>query len=193
MDTREITGTWAYSTLPANVEVGRDCYLERRSSFSRFRSVRTPGLRLGDRVRVYTWTVFNVEPDGLVEIGDDSVIVGGVFMSAGRITVGRRVVVSYQVTIADCDFHPIDPAERRSDAIASAPSGDPRRRPPLVARPVVIEDDAWIGIGAIILKGVTIGARARVGPGAIVTRSVAAGATVTGNPARVVADSEVAT
>ena len=59
----------------------------------------------------------------------------------------------------------------------------PTQVAPLRTRPVVIEDDAWIGIGAIVLKGVTIGAGARVEPGAVVTRDVAPGARVAGNPA----------
>jgi acetyltransferase-like isoleucine patch superfamily enzyme len=122
-----------------------------------------------------------------VEVGDDSLLVGALFMCADRIRLGARVVVSYNVTIADCDFHPRDPELRKRDAVANAPGGDRRQRPPLLARPVVIEDDVWIGIGAIILKGVRVGAGARVGPGAVVTASVPAGAYVAGNPARAVA------
>jgi acetyltransferase-like isoleucine patch superfamily enzyme len=121
-----------------------------------------------------------------VEIGDDSILVGPVFMCAERISVGRRVLLSYNVTVADSDFHPHDPAERILDAIANAPGGDRARRPPLVAKPVVIEDDAEIGIGAIILKGVRVGRGARVGAGAVVARDVPAGAVVEGNPARLV-------
>ena len=49
---------------------------------------------------------------------------------------------------------------------------------------MIIEDDVWIGIGAIVLKGTRIGRGARVGAGAVVTRDVAAGATVAGNPAQ---------
>jgi acetyltransferase-like isoleucine patch superfamily enzyme len=164
--------------------VGRDCFFERRDSFGRFRSERLPGLVLGDRVRVYTWTTFNVEPTGLIEIGDDSVLVGAIFMCAERITVGRRVVISYNVTIADSDFHPTEPESRIRDAIAYAPAGVRSQRPPIVSRPVTIGDDAWIGIGAIILKGVQIGPGARVGPGAVVTSNVPAGVSVLGNPAR---------
>ena len=51
---------------------------------------------------------------------------------------------------------------------------------------MIVEDDAWIGIGAIILKGVRIGRGARIGPGAVVTADVPAGAAVAGHPARVV-------
>lgn len=185
MDIAEITGAWDYATLPASVRVGAGCWFERKASFQRFRSTREPGLVLGDRVKAYTWTEFNVEPTGLLEVGDDTTLVGAVFMCAERITIGRRVVVSYNVTIADSDFHPRDPEERKRDAIANAPFGDKDTRPPLLTRPVVIEDDVWIGIGAIILKGVRIGARARVAAGTVVTANVPPGATVAGNPARV--------
>jgi len=179
----DLTGDWDYGTLPANVRIGRDCWLERKACFARFRSTKDPGLVLGDRVRVYTWATFNVEPGGAVEVGDDSVLVGPVFMCAERITIGRRVVVSYHVTIADSDFHPIDPAERMEDAVANSPAGDRSARPPYVSKPVEIGDDVWIGIGAIILKGVRIGSGARIGAGAVVTRDVPAGASVAGNPA----------
>src|SRR6476620_8988592 len=184
MDIDEITGQWPYETLPANVRVGHDCFFERRDSFGSFRSERSPGLILGDRVRVYTWTTFNIEPTGVLEVGYDSVLVGAIFMCADLITVGQRVVVSYNVTIADSDFHPLDPELRKQDAIANAPEGERSKRPPLVAKPVAIGDDVWIGIGAIILKGVHIGAGARIGPGAVVTCNVLPGASVCGNPAR---------
>jgi acetyltransferase-like isoleucine patch superfamily enzyme len=184
MDLKEITGEWDYRSLPANVQLGAGCFIERKESFRRFRSTRQPGLRLGSNVIVYTWAEFSVEPEGEITVGDDAVLVGPVFMCAGRISVGRRVVISYQVTIADSDFHPLDRASRRKDALANARGGDPRLRPPVESRPVVIEDDVWIGIGAIVLKGVRIGRGARIAAGAVVTRDVPEGATVAGNPAR---------
>ena len=180
----EITGDWDYATLPANVAVGRDCWIERKESFERFRSAREPGMVMGDRVRVYTWATFNVEPTGRIEIGNESVLVGPVFMCAEQIRIGQRVVISYNVTIADSDFHPRDPELRIADAVANAPNGDKSKRPAVETRPVEIGDDVWIGIGAIVLKGVTIGAGARIGAGAVVTRDVAPGAVVEGNPAR---------
>jgi len=183
-DERDITGQWDYGTLPPNVQIGADCWLERKDSFARFRSERTPGLVLGDRVRVYTWTSFNIEPTGRVEIGSDSTLVGAIFMCAERITLGRNVTVSYHVTIADADFHPVDYELRIQDAIANSPHGDRSQRPGFISQPIVIEDDVWIGIGAIILKGVCLGRGARVHAGAVVTRDVAAGEVVAGNPAR---------
>jgi acetyltransferase-like isoleucine patch superfamily enzyme len=189
-DTGPVTGHWDYGSLPANIRVGQDCWIERRDSFGSFRSQHNPGLVLGDRVRVYTWTTFNVEPTGRVDIGDDSILVGPVFMCAESISVGRRVILSYQVTIADSDFHPMDPQERKRDAIANAPFGDRSQRPAYISWPVVIEDEVWIGIGAIILKGVRIGRGARIGAGAVVTSDVPPGTAVMGNPAQVVREDQ---
>ena len=184
MKVEEITGDWDHSQLPANVVVGPGCFLERKDSFERFRSTRDQGLVIGAGTRVYMWTTFNVEPSGAIEIGEESVLVGPAFMCAERIEIGSRVVLSYQVTIADSDFHPRDPEARRADAVANAPDGDPGARPALETAPVVIEDDVHVGIGAIVLKGVRIGRGASIGAGAVVTADVPAGTKVEGNPAR---------
>lgn len=180
-----ITGQWNYAELPENVTIGTGCFLERRDSFKRYRSSQPVGLTLGNNVKAYTWTEFNVEPTGIVTVGDDTTLAGAVFMCAERIEIGKRVTVSYNVTIADSDFHPRDPELRKQDAIANAPGGNKENRPPLHCRPVIIEDDVWIGIGAIVLKGVRIGRGARISAGAVVTTDVPAGANVSGNPARI--------
>jgi maltose O-acetyltransferase len=51
-------------------------------------------------------------------------------------------------------------------------------------RPIRIGSSVWIGGGAIILPGVTIGDNALIGAGSVVTRDVPAGVTAFGNPAR---------
>ncbi|MNN96997.1 Maltose O-acetyltransferase [compost metagenome] len=68
--------------------------------------------------------------------------------------------------------HPRDP-QARAEGLESA-------------RPIRIGRNVWIGGGAIVLPGVTIGDDAVVGAGSVVTRDVPAGATVVGNPARAV-------
>lgn len=183
IDVSTLTGDWDYSSLPDNVRLGADVWLEDRQAFRRFRSTRDPGLVLGDRVRVYTWTRFSVEPEGRVVVGDDAILVGAMFMSAGTITVGPRVVIGYNVVIADCDFHPVDPVLRRLDAIAHSPHGNEDERQPFAPADVTIGADARIGVGAIVLKGVEVGAGAQIGAGAVVTRDVPAGARAVGNPA----------
>jgi maltose O-acetyltransferase len=59
-----------------------------------------------------------------------------------------------------------------------------------VANPIVIEENVWLGGGAIVLPGVRIGRNAVVGAGAVVSRSVPANTVVAGNPARVIREIE---
>ena len=84
-----------------------------------------------------------------------------------RIGEGTQIGPGVQILTAD---HPRDPALRR--------------RMLEFGRPVRIGANCWIGAGAIVLPGVTIGDDAIVGAGAVVTRDVPPGATVAGNPAR---------
>ena len=98
------------------------------------------------------------------------------FSCMASIRVGDHVLVAAGVQVSDYDGHPVDAQRRRA--------GEPT--PPEGVRPVVIEDDAWIGANALILKGVTVGARSVVGAGAVVTRDVPPDTVVAGNPARVV-------
>ena len=60
----------------------------------------------------------------------------------------------------------------------------PMRQQAADAAPIVIGDDVWVGMGAIILPGVNIGAGAIVAAGAVVAADVAAGSVVSGVPAR---------
>ena len=173
--------------VPSNIEIGRNCYMEPGQAFNRFVSERQPGLRLGDDVKIFTWVRFSVEKQGLIEVGDRSVLVGAEFMCSEHIRVGNDVLISYSVLIADCDFHPLDPELRIQDALANRP-GDVNRteRPSMPARPVVIEDEVQVGMGSMILKGVTLGRGSVVLPGSVVTTDVPAGAIARGNPAKMV-------
>ena len=79
-------------------------------------------------------------------------------MAEELIEIGSYCLISWNVGIADSDFHPIDPAQRRQDALALAPFYKDRPpRPPIRTAPVRIADNVWIGMNAVILKGVTIG------------------------------------
>ncbi len=62
--------------------------------------------------------------------------------------------------------------------------GVPMREQPVEAAPIVIGQDVWIGMGAIILPGVTLGDGSIVGAGSVVTSDVSSGAVVSGVPAR---------
>src|SRR5207237_3719824 len=108
-------------------------------------------------------------------------------MREKRIAIGTHCLVSWNVGIADSDFHPLEPAQRLVDAEALAPFYSSRAaRPKLRTAPVIIGDNVWIGMNATILKGVSIGQNSVVAAGSVVTKSVPANVVVAGNPAVVV-------
>jgi maltose O-acetyltransferase len=92
-------------------------------------------------------------------------------LDVARITIGDDVQVGPNVQLLT-PTHPVEP--------------DPRRDKWESARPIVIEDNVWLGGGAIVLPGVTVGANSVVGAGAVVTRSLPPGVVAAGNPARVI-------
>jgi acetyltransferase-like isoleucine patch superfamily enzyme len=75
-----------------------------------------------------------------------------------------------------------------ADALACSPLGKGRPRPEVLKKPVIIEDDVWIGPNATILKGVRIGSGAWIEAGSLVTRDVPPRARIMGNPAQVIGE-----
>lgn len=114
-----------------------------------------------------TWQV-----GAVLRLGDQCGLTGAVIVAAERVEIGQRVLVGANSTITDTDFHPLNPWERQRHILAGATA------------PVIIEDDVFIGMHSLILKGVTIGRGAVVGAGSVVTRNVPPGIIVAGNPAR---------
>ncbi len=107
---------------------------------------------------------------------------GARIWSASRVKIGDRVLISHNVNIFDSLTHPLSPRLRHLQFNEIASTGHPKSID-LGERPVFIDDDAWIGAGATVLKGVSIGACAIVGAGAVVTHDVPAATIVAGNPA----------
>jgi acetyltransferase-like isoleucine patch superfamily enzyme len=176
-------GDWCDRIVPTNIETGENTRIDSSACFRYYHATGPVGLRTGRNVTLWR-TSLAPEAAAIIEIGDESWIANASLACSSRITIGKRVYIAGGVTITDSDFHPLTPAARLVDTIAISPAGDRSRRPFIDTKPVVIEDDVWIGYNATILKGVRIGAGAVVAPGSVVTENVAPGSTVAGNPAR---------
>ena len=184
---RRVEHDWWPRPIPEGVSWGDGFYLETAQVFRHFRSRQEGALTFGKHVSCYAGCSFSLGERGTCTVGDYTLLNGALIMAEERIEIGSYCLISWNVGIADSDFHPLDPAQRRQDALALAPFlADRPERPPLVTRPVIIRDNVWIGMGAVILKGVTIGENAVVAAGAIVTRDVPANSVVAGNPAKIV-------
>jgi maltose O-acetyltransferase len=108
-----------------------------------------------------------------IEIGDRTEFNNNLMLKSegAGIRVGRDGLFGAHVEILDSDFHDLDPACRHGGQPAMAE--------------VQIGDNVFVGMGARILKGVTIGADSVIGAGAVVASAIPAGVIAAGNPARV--------
>lgn len=132
----------------------------------------------------------------LGRIGLGSIIEPPFYCVYGKnIHVGDHVYLNVLCTILDCNevhigHHVMIGPHVQIYTPAHDQQAEARIQGWEVAKPIVIEDNVWIGGGAILLPGVRIGRNAVVGAGAVVTRSVPANTVVAGNPARVLREIE---
>ena len=115
------------------------------------------------------------QPDPVLRIGDGVKLNRFVnIQCAGSVELGEGVLIADRVHISDMD-HP-------AVATDTGPCPDPDARP----RPIVIGDRVFIGVGAVIKSGVTIGEHAYVSANTVVVRDVPPRTLVAGSPARAV-------
>jgi maltose O-acetyltransferase len=132
----------------------------------------------------------------LGRIGQDSIIEPPFYCVYGQnIHVGDHVFLNVLCTILDCNevnigHHVMIGPHVQIYTAAHHIQAETRIQGWEVAKPIVIEDNVWIGGGAILLPGVRIGRNAVVGAGAVVPRSVPSNTVVAGNPARVIREIE---
>jgi acetyltransferase-like isoleucine patch superfamily enzyme len=113
-------------------------------------------------------------PGATIVFGDGVQVNNNAFIKSEGpgIMIGARALIGSGVEIFDSDFHDLHPDRRRG--------GQPR------TGRVELGENVFIGDGAKILKGVTIGANSVIGAGSVVTASVPANVIAAGNPARVI-------
>jgi acetyltransferase-like isoleucine patch superfamily enzyme len=154
------------------LRLGRNVYLGDRVTV--FDERAGGPVELGDRVHLNDDTIVQTGDGGSVTFGADTHVQPRCQFSAylAAIELGRNVQVAPNCAFYSYD-HGTDPSL-------------PMREQPLTTRgPILIGDDVWFGVGAIVLAGVTIGNGAVIGAGAVVTSDVPENAIAAGVPARV--------
>ena len=145
----------------------REVHIEIRGSGNR--------IVVGDRVFAGPLTLWAEDDGGTIEVGDDTTIESAqlITLEGSTVTVGRDCMFAHHVQVRTGDSHPIfdDASGERIN----------------LSRSIAIGEHVWLGLGATVLKGVTLPAGTVVGAQAVVTHSVEEERTVVaGNPARAV-------
>lgn len=134
--------------------------------------------RIGENVMIET--PFHCDYGKLIFIGNDVIInMNCTFVDNEPITIGNRVLIAPNVQLYTAS-HPVHPAERIIPDYKTRGTAWFRT----YHEPITIQDGVWIGGGAIVLPGVTIGENSVIGAGSVVTHNIPANCLAVGNPCR---------
>ena len=116
-----------------------------------------------------------IRSDSEIIIGSDTGISGTTIAAAKSVKIGSNCLIGANVTITDYDFHSVKPEGRRYNTNTED----------IGCSSVVIEDNVWLGMNVIVLKGVRIGQNSIIAAGSIVTKSIPSNCIAGGNPAKI--------
>jgi acetyltransferase-like isoleucine patch superfamily enzyme len=183
---RRIPGDWHPGSIPDNAAIHEGALVETALCFESFRSEREVGLEVGEGSSLYTGTMLDVGPRGVVRIGSYAMLNNMLIVSDDSVEIGDYALISWNVIIMDSYRTAFDVESRRAALRSAAARPDRRLGEPAPARPVRLEKNVWIGFESVILPGVTIGEGSIVGARSVVASDVAPMSIVAGNPARLV-------
>jgi acetyltransferase-like isoleucine patch superfamily enzyme len=183
---RAVPGDWYDGTIPANVELDQDAFLETTYSFLHYRSELPSGVSIRRGATLYLGTMFDVGPRGRISVGQYSLVNGAWFVCDAAIEIGEYALISWNVVFMDTYRAALDPSARRRE-LEQVP-GHPRRRllAEAPARPIRVGRNVWISFDCCVMPGVTIGDGSVVGARSVVFDDVPPFTVVAGNPARVI-------
>lgn len=165
------------------VEYGRNCVIHGKLYINLFPTAK---LKIGDNLYFSSGWGINplctnkrgmiyAEENATITIGNNVGMSSTVLRAHDSITIGNHVKIGGNCVLIDTDSHNKDYMVRRGQYTDWG-----------VSQPIIIEDDVFIGMNSVVLKGVTIGARSIIASGSVVTKSIPADCIAAGNPARVI-------
>ena len=124
---------------------------------------------------LYQRTIIIARGEAVIRIGDGVGISGSTIYARQKISIGNHVLVGANTKIVDNDFHPLDVEARNANDFSK-----------LECKPIIIEDNVFIGCNCLILKGTEIGENSIVGAGSVVCGKFPGNVVIAGNPAKII-------
>lgn len=151
--------TYFQRKFNTNINIGNNCRF--RSSF------------ISNLIGINRKCILATHYEGAeIRIGDNCGFSGTVIGAAKSIVIENYVMCGANVLITDFDWHNLSPVKRRTELP--------------VPKPILIEDNVFIGTNSVVLKGVHIGQNSVVGANSVVTTDVPPNVVAAGNPCRVI-------
>ena len=117
-------------------------------------------------------TIETLQEDAVIEIGENCGFSGTMVSAALKISIGNNVMCGSNSSITDTDWHGIHPSER--------PARYAKKKE------VIIEDNVWLGMNVVVLKGSHIGENSIIGANSVVKGVIPRNVIAGGNPAVVI-------
>lgn len=156
----KIFGIPIISVFPkSHIQIGKNIILISASYFSE------PGINHPVIIRT-------LNENAELSIGDNVGISGGGISCANKVIIGNNVMFGANAFVTDTDFHPIKPNNRRFE------------KENTLTAPVIIEDNVFLGMNVLVLKGVKIGKNSIIAAGSIVTSDIEDNCIAAGIPAK---------
>ena len=156
----EINGLPVIRRFPhSNISIGNNCIINSaRNSIT---------LSLNKKC-----TFATLRPESVILIGNNTGMTGTTIAATNKVVIGNNVLIGAYCTIVDTDFHDPDPSKRDTYS--------------LTTKPVIIEDNVFLGMNCMILKGVTIGKNSVIGANSVVFNDIPADSLAFGNPCKLI-------
>ena len=184
---RFIENDWFPRPLPDNIVLEAMSYPDTSYSFTSFFSEKKVGFTLGYASGNYGHGIFTTGKNGEIKIGKFVVLQCTRLLSNLSIIIEDHCMFSWGSVITDSwimdDTLSI---EIRRSMLEQAASSSYRHLEFVKPKPVVIEENVWVGFEAVILPGVRIGRGAIIGSKSIISNDVPPYAVVVGNPGRII-------
>lgn len=178
--------------------LGKNVRLQKNSSLTA--EIPTANISIGDHSIIYEDCIISALGSGVITMGERCILGGGKIVSRFKITIGDRLLGSWDIYIQDFDPHPVNGELRKKqveimtskflpsfDGGSSIPDNLSLSEWNFPGEEIKIGDDVWLGKGVIILKGAKIGNKCVVASGAVVTKGeYPENSVIAGNPAKIV-------
>lgn len=187
-DRIHIDNDWYSRGLPANVQLAHNVFIDTSYGFAGFHSVQEEALFIDEASGCYDRSSLLVGEEGKLKVGKFVILNGTTLICKKQITIGDHCMLAWGSVLTDSwlDVEHISLEARRT--LLKKAAGDPLRPYPFFgeAKPVVLEDNCWVGFDSVILPGVRLGKGCVIGCKTVVDFDVPPYAVVTGSPARIV-------
>jgi acetyltransferase-like isoleucine patch superfamily enzyme len=178
---------WFPAPLPINLEAADKVYLDTSYSFAHFHSKVVKGFSIGYASGNYLHCRFHAGENGRIEVGKYVILESTNIISGKLVRIGDHCMFSWGSFLTDSwldqDSYSI---EKRKTMLRSMAETRDRFLAFENPKPVIIEDNVWVGFDAVILPGVRIGRGAVIAAKTVIAQDVLPYAVMAGNPARVI-------